>query len=366
MEARADESREMVPSKTPEQAYSTFIYVVGGVLYAVLCGPAMGQRGFPPIDPAWTALTFLWVAPIFLATILDDRPFRRRLNALFFYSIATAFVDAASAVTVVPKHLDLQEVTTGTVFIFGPLHLVIGLVVAAIAGSLRKIYWRLVHNLSPAVGNVVRWSVFCAALGAVIAFPVLFRQYVFWSAGNRGRMQAERDWGASQALIYIEDPAVANGVWHEFDVATGLEYRLKWPASRFSRAYNERVGGLLQREGIPEWSIKRYLVPDETLVSLLDSEEFEEVKTFPYEVNDNIILFRRGTITRWGGSARNDSDALAIVTKVGGVTGFGDKVEPAYVLRKPEYPSVIFVRSGTSSIGAYHESGKRMSSASRD
>ena len=139
MEALGDESREMVPSKTPEQAKSTFIYVVGGVLYAVLCGPAIGQRGFPPIDPALTALTFLWVVPIFLATILDDRPFRRRLSALFCYSIATAFVDAASAVTVVPKHLDLQEVIMGTVFMFGPLHLVIGLLLAAITESVRKI-----------------------------------------------------------------------------------------------------------------------------------------------------------------------------------------------------------------------------------
>ena len=76
----ADESREMVPSKTPEQAKSTFVYVVGGLLYAVLCGPAIGRRGFPPIDPALMALTFLWIVPIFLATILDDRPFRRRLN----------------------------------------------------------------------------------------------------------------------------------------------------------------------------------------------------------------------------------------------------------------------------------------------
>ena len=155
-------------------------------------------------------------------------------------------------------------------------------------------------------------------------------------------------------------------MWHEFDVATGLEYRRKWPASRFSRAYNERVSGLLQSQGIPEWSMKRYLVPDEALVSLLDSEEFEEVKTFPYEVNDNIILFRRGTITRWGGSAGNNSDALAITTRGGGVTGIGDRIEPAYVLRKPEYPGVIFIRSGTSWIGAYHESGKLLSSASRD
>jgi hypothetical protein len=366
METHGDESREMVPSNTSEQAKSTFIYAAGGVVYAVLCGPAIGQRGFPPIDPALTALTLLWPVPIFLATILDDRPFRRRLSALCCYSIATAFVNAASTVTVVPKQLDLQEVILGTIVIFGPLHLAIGLLLAAITESVRKISCRLAHSLSPAVGNFVRWSVVCAALGAAIAFPVLFRQFVFWDAGNRGRTQAERDWDAGQAVIYTEDPTEANGVWHEFDVATGLEYRRHWPASSYSRAYDERVGELLRRDGTPEWSMKPYLVPDETLVSLLDSEEFEEVKSFPHEVNDSITLFRRGTITRWGESAGSNSDTLSITTKGGGVTGIGDKVEPAYILRKPEYPRVIFIRSGTSWIGAYHESGKRLSSASRD
>ena len=132
MEPPADESRVTIPSKTPEQVTSTFIYLVGGFLYAVLCGPAIGQRGFPPIDPGWTAATFLWVPPIVLSGILDDRPFRRRLNAFFFYAMATAFVDAASVVTVVPKHVDFLETVMATIFLFGPLHLVIGLLLAAV------------------------------------------------------------------------------------------------------------------------------------------------------------------------------------------------------------------------------------------
>jgi len=38
---------------------SSVILGIGGIVYGILCAPAIGQRGFPPIDPVWTGVTFL-------------------------------------------------------------------------------------------------------------------------------------------------------------------------------------------------------------------------------------------------------------------------------------------------------------------
>ncbi|HWL10486.1 MAG TPA: hypothetical protein VNQ76_18925 [Planctomicrobium sp.] len=110
--------------------------------------------------------------------------------------------------------------------------------------------------------------------------------------------------------------------------------------------------------------MKRYLVDDDELISLLDSHNFQEVTSFPYEINDNMILFRRGTISRWGGSMSSGSDSLSIATP-NRLQGIGTEVEPAFIWRTEKYQELIFIRSGKRWVGAYHESGELLSSASR-
>lgn len=37
------------------------ILLVGGIVYSLLCLPAIGRRGYPPIDPIWLGVTHLWI-----------------------------------------------------------------------------------------------------------------------------------------------------------------------------------------------------------------------------------------------------------------------------------------------------------------
>jgi hypothetical protein len=130
MEPPVPNSRVKNDVELVEFETSTIVLIVGGILYSVLCGPAIVQRGFPPIDHSWTPVTFLWVSPVLLAGALDRRPLKRRLAGLTIYCLVTAFFDAASIVIVVPKQFNLAEAMIGTI-VFGPIHLIIGLFLAA-------------------------------------------------------------------------------------------------------------------------------------------------------------------------------------------------------------------------------------------
>jgi hypothetical protein len=363
-------SEKLEPSKPNEPDWSgtpsatTICYGIGAMVYAMLCTPAINQRGFPPIDPVWTAVTFLWISPILLAAVLDPRPFRLRMRGLAIYCVATAFFDAAALVMVVPKHVTLLGTIMETVFMMGPYHLIVGFTVAGIANLLRSASRKLIGIRLEGATKWIRWIAFSGIGVATVAFPFGFRVFYFADLQNRGRNQAEDDWAHGRAVIYSDQHPDTGPVMHNFDPATGLKYKHKWPESEFSKAYNHRVAEFLA-QGIPSWSMQAQLVPDDELLKMLDSSEMTEVKEFPHEVNENIVLFRRGTLSRWGGTMSSQSDSLSIGVKPGGLIGVGGEAEPAYVGRSIEYPNVIFIRSGRSWIGAFHESGEQLSSASR-
>src|SRR6187200_62195 len=99
-------SKAVVPRREP---VSIIILVIGSVVYALLCGPAIVQRGFPPIDPVWTGMTFLWVIPLMISCWFDTYAFESRRIHLCVYAIGTAFINACTVVTIVPKHVDLFQ-----------------------------------------------------------------------------------------------------------------------------------------------------------------------------------------------------------------------------------------------------------------
>lgn len=349
-ELHAAHAQMPTSSDARDLTVSTLIYVFGGIAYAVLCGPAIGQRGFPPIDPFWTAATFLWVTPILLSAIVDARPMNDRLTGFAIYCFATALFDAASMVMVVPKTVDAFETIIMALFIFWPLHLIVGSVAYGTIRTVCAFSLRLGKRFTPAAAKIVRWTALAGVAVLTISFPFFFRQFVFFEAAQRARAQAELDWKTGEAKIFREDYPDTDIVWHEFDPTTGLEYRTKWPLGAFGRAYNEQVDGLLRGRGIPDWSMKPYLVPDDELLALLDSDNFEEVKTFPHDVNDNIVL-----------SKSNSGDSLSIAAKRSGTLGMGIG-GPTYVGRAAQYPGVVFVRIGRLWIAAYLESGVLLSS----
>lgn len=348
-----------------EAVLTLAIYVCGGFMYAVLCGPAIGRRGYPPIDPAWIAVTFLWLSPILLSAAIDSRPFKKRFKGLAMYCIATAFFDAATLGLIVPRHVTLLGTIMGTVFVFGPLHLIVGILLEGTAQVIRAAARSLAPNLSLAAARATQWAMFACVMLLTVAFPFAFRANTFADLRQRGRTQAEQDWQAHRAEISFDDFHQTGTVTYNYDPETGLKIRHRFNQSQYAEAYKKRVGELLNQHGIPDWSMKDHVVADDDLIGMLDSDEMDKIEEFPHDVNDNITLMRRGSVTRWGGTTSSTGDGLTVLAKHGGSIGVGSEVEPAFVGRLAKFPEVIFVRSGRSWLGAFHDSGRFLCSAYR-
>ena len=341
-------------------------------MYAVLCTPAIGRRGYPPIDPAWMGVTFLWVSPVLLAATVDLMPFAKRYKALAMYCIATAFFDAGTMGGIVPRNVSLLGTIVLTVVMYGPLHLVVGFVVDGMIQAIRAAVRFVAPTMPGRVANATRWTVFGALLLLTCAFPFAFRADAFADLQQRGRSHAEQDWRSRRADIYVGDfntrayqQVERTMLTHNYDRATGLEIRPQHGRSQYEDAYNRRIRELLNQHGVPEWSMKDHIVSDDDLINMLDSEEMNEIGVFPYDVNANITLMRRGPVTRWGVTSSKSRDDLSVLTRHHGSAGGGLDVAPVHVGQLSKYPEVVFVRNGRSWIGAFHDSGRFLSSADR-
>lgn len=348
---------------------SAMILTIGAVFYAILCIPAIDQRGYPPIDPAWTAVTFLWIVPVLLAALVDPQLVKRLRGVdLVLYCFITGGFDAASVVLVVPKHIDLLETLLSTLLLFGPLHVIVAFLVAAIVARVSLFSRDRLSNVNGRTAPVVRATIFAGTLALAVAFPFFFREYTVFDARSRGRREADRDWKAGNALLYGEKYFASDhaSVQHEFDETTGLRVHASWfERMDFESAYNTRISELIESRGTPDWSMKSHIVPDDALIAALDADDLQEVTKFPHDVNDNIVLFRRGTVSSLGYTMSSTSDSLSIATRKSGLIATDNDVEPAFVGRIPGRHAVILIRSGRTWIGAFHESGMLLSSAQR-
>lgn len=347
----------------PPKSRLVEIYTIGAFAYFLLCLPAIGQRGFPPIDPIWTGVTFLWMTPILIAAVFDHDPFPKRIKPLVIYCLATAFFDVASLVTVVPKRLNAIELAVGMIF-FGPIHLVVGFAMSGLVFVLIGLTRKFTIGISASKKQILRWMACTSIVLLSLTYVVAFRQNSFLRDKLDGQNRAELDWNKHDARIYVTAPSSSGMVSHYYDSASGLELRQHWPEDEYSRAYNARIEELLKNQGVPDWSVKKDLVEDSDLSAELDSETMEEITTFPHDVNPNIVLFKQGTIERFGGTLSSRSDSVSIGTRFKMIGG-SDEVEPIYVGRSEKYPNIIFIRNGKNWVGAFHTDGRLLSAAYR-
>lgn len=360
-------ARKDIPRR-PELASS--ILVGGAVVYGFLCLPAIGQRGYPPIDPVWTGVTFLWIFPIAVSALFDSLWFRSRRVHLVIYALATAFIFSGTIVTVVPRMVNPLETLLGVV-LFGPAHLVMGF---CVEGVMQLLLWptrRLVepeaskeHDGIPRI-SLLTWMIAHSLICMTIGFPFAFRSLAFASLRARAVAKANADWADGQAVIYRDrsERGAENMVDYEVDLETGFEIEYGIDHLGFRAAYNQRIAQLVAERGLPAWSIKRFIPSEAKLRAMLDSTEMVEVTSFPYDVTANIALMRRGTLTRWGSTMSSGGDELSIVTKPGTIKGVGAGTAPVHVKLDGE---VIYVRNGSDWLGAFHQNGTFLGSATRE
>jgi hypothetical protein len=342
---------------------------LGVIAYASLCRPAALQRGYPPIDPIWTAVTYLWPFPVLLFALCWPRS-RFSKTALLLYAVVSGYIDACTVVMMTPHRFSFIDAMFNSVLII-PMHLV---GVVAIASIGRFAISRF--DASPDTDwtyrqRTGRIAAFIIILAVGIVFPFVFRRAAILHQEKAGVDLADDDWAAHTAVIRSSEGWESEHSFGDatitsyFDVNSGLPLKSDMHMG-FEQSYENRIHELLQTHGVPPWSQKTRLVSDADLTSMLAATTMKAITAFPYDAAPGIVLIRNGSISRWGGSMSSASNDLSIASQFSGLSGFGSSTDTAYVGRLEKYPGVVFVRCGQKWVAACTDDGWILGYASRN
>lgn len=354
---------------------SWLILLIGGVLYGLACLPLI-LHGPKAIDPVWSAMPWLWVAPLLSYEIVDPRSLLAKSLWIVGYTVATAFVGSGAFLALVFEapvygRGSLYTIVLLTVYVGAfrtSVALVILLATQLARWLLRRIFIRV---------QGLEWRGKLVALTLIVVastlFAYLYRERLLADATQAVLDEADRDWrtgNVDRRAHWRDATATIDGKTIErfVDPDTGLPIRTRNPWGGdswvdFGGLYNGRVRELIAEKGAPSWALTPFPVMDEDLVEMLDSSELMETAEFPLYVNDNVSV--RGSGNLLGIEVRNVEHYSYTDAKFA-EGDFSTCFGPVFVGRSPKYPDVTFLRRGNEWIGAYHASGALLSAAYDD
>lgn len=341
------------------------ILILGAIVHAGLCGPAIDCRGFPPLDPIWYGITFLWPVPVLISAFFDSDKFGNRRKQLVAYSLVTAFFTAGTTVDVIPRSVDPLWMIMNTIFI-GPIHLLITLAVECLAQLFYSFGRQLVEK-ETANGRFAfsLFSFLClfSWIGIVLGVPIAYTNSVYEMSRRSAVQKANEDW-EHEALVYRDHEPKLLGdcvLEYRFDPETGLKFEESYTKLNFGDFYNERIEELIEEQGLPPYSIQELMPKPSQLIAMLDSTDLDLIDSFPADLNNNISLIREGRFSKWGSDFVGDPDYLSILTphlNWGGIMG-------NYPVHTKITDELIFVRDGPHWIGVFLPDGQLIVSVLR-
>lgn len=368
---------------------------VWAVVYAIVCMPAVQRRGYPPIDPFWMAMPWLWVGGIMLSAIFDQpRPSQQRAArvqlkaqsevaeaapgavleyqtlgrsphspwsrtpSLIVFALFTALVDAATVGGMVPRRMSMLGAIGGMIM-FGPLHLLVTAIVEGVSQRVLARFRRFddCGGRFPAILKIGGTLL----LAGFIAFPFLYRRLALASLEKEGIRRADADWSRQEVGIYADQHCEVDEVGNYsltalYDSDTGFEWRANFRHG-FESSYNARVQERLRSEGPPAWSMRRFVIGDQDWSALMTASNFETITQFPHDVNENICLMYGGYVERWGVGHGSAQASPSVLTRRRGGWSFGSVYWPVEVGRSAKHPGLVFVRIEHKVLAAITEDG---------
>ena len=274
---------------------SPAILIVGLAIYWLLCLPLHGRRGFPELPPIYLAMIWMWVPPVILAAVFDDRA-RRRLKWLIGYGLVAGFLVAAGTVTVVPNHQTYSDAAVEALVFFGPLMILLVVALDWLTRQALRLVRRFppeptcqgcgypLHHLpeprcpecghacDPAVidpayeprltrGPWRVWAFMVLMFVAVVTFPFVYHTLRELQVLREGRAWAEAQWEQGDAywpvprdvIDRMDDDQVYSLLdLDQVEPVSGLRLRSQrsdWWGERRDKAYRQRIAELLEGAG---------------------------------------------------------------------------------------------------------------------
>lgn len=244
--------------RRPDLAKS--ILIVGAIAHALLCIPAIDCRGYPPLDPIWYGVTFLWPMAIVISAYFDSIRFGSRWKHLFIYAIVTAFFSAATAVIMVPRQMGLALTLFHTAFLI-PVYLLVIYALEYASQFLYSFGRRLdVQTTQSSNLNPSRFSILMLVcwIGLTLGIPIGYRSYEISQNEAFAIWRADQAWLKDAVIFRDWEPQQIDNcsIEYWFDLDTGLELRQWRPDLNFCEVYNARIHELIKQHGIPSYSIR--------------------------------------------------------------------------------------------------------------
>jgi hypothetical protein len=283
----------------PSPGIARIILILGAAIHFSLCIPLYGRRGFPEVDPFWSAMIWLWLPPVVISAAYC-RWTRKRASDLAIYSLITGFVVSWGIVLIVPSRTNPGEAFLGLAFWWPAL--MAGVMIAemlsrAVLARMRDFIPEsgalfcgqcgyclhgLVEHRCPECGTPFvpdspdssfqarvlpmsrGWtSLFVMlVLAATLAFPPLYRLCTVHSLILRGASAAESDWAKGNAtwfVTYAELQVFTPAQYDRYsalrfrkDPGTGLEVRdmwRDWEHRTWQASYREVIERKLRESG---------------------------------------------------------------------------------------------------------------------
>jgi len=290
---------------------SVGILAAGAVAYSAVCLPAITRAAGRDTDPFYLALRYLWPFPIVLSAWFCGAS-RLRGWSIVGYVFVTAFPAAgASNWFLVPRYVDIVEVSALVVLWFFPFHLAVAPGLEWLTQRVLKLFrtFAETEEVSQAAGVLRRsrrTTLFVTLIiTATVAFPVVYRQCVLARARWQGRRSALWAWEHGQAIRYVDDHeylkkvgeqtyevrddarSLSDAVDSGWDPATGLKvdtrYGARYGGTRYGgiagrmwvEAYREVINQKLAANGPAPTAKYLFTVPQ--MVALLASGRMKEL-----------------------------------------------------------------------------------------
>jgi hypothetical protein len=279
-------------------------------------------------------MPWLWIAPIILSGLFDGARSVRKWS-VGIYTVLAAFFFSGTFITVVPHHVDTEDMLLATVFPWGPLNLLIAFGVETMS---QRLFLRL-HIREKSLGDgatvthpfrVVALAVVILALAA--SFPLACRAATFQAARLNARADAERDWASGRAIWYVRrgNPEAFGASGDSYSVDNGLKTETVKPgvtAAIYCDAYQKVVRRKLSEFG-PADKIKD-LCTKADLNAWIKAGRFQRVQSFPLKQGAAEISLKGYNVKGYGNVAcfrgepsaflyyatiPEKKDALAVIT----------------------------------------------------
>jgi len=280
-----------------------FILAVGAGIYLVLILPLVQAGGHLDSNPYYSVREFFFIVPLILSRVLDFSGSRHRLQVIIYVLVIIGI--AAAIPTLNPSELSFAGWCGNLI----PSFIYVSILSVCTEFLTKLVLWliavpvrRVRKNQKLLIRAPFRRFVLAVlVIGAAIYMPYYCVQRETARYIADGRQRAAYDWSAQSAYIKFNTQMQFRRIGDldlniYYDPDTGLQIMPAWPANDIQNpgiyygdmAYDAAIHQLINVNGYPSYSMKKYMIDPQILAKLFENGKFITVKQFPFQIEKDV------------------------------------------------------------------------------